>query len=798
MSENLKFKISSALKNIIGKDLITDDAVAVFELVKNSYDALATKVIITFEDDAIYIADNGKGMSYEDIINKWLFVAYSAKKDGSEDLDYRDKIQARRFYAGSKGVGRFSCDRLGERLELYSKVSSSEICNKLEVNWQDFDLDQKDEFADISVKYEKVSQYEILFPEESSSGTILKIKSLNKSWDRSSLISLKQSLEKLINPFSESRDFSIELVCDRELAKDNSDKRAKESPRFRVNGVIENTVLDILTLRTTKIKVVANRYEITTQIVDRGVDIYTIKSKNRNYPLLEDIEIDLFYLNRSAKYTFSLRMGMPLIEYGSIFLFKNGFRVYPYGTPGDDSWGLDYRAQQGRARYLGTRDLFGSVQVISDNATQFKEVSSRDGGLIKTEGYNQLLKLFTQTQRRLERYVVGVLWGEGFIKRKYFENDQKALEARARLQNADSESDNIASVRDNIGSKLDFLQIMKNLVKEKDVEIISFNEGLVDIVSNKMLEIRPQFLYDLEVIAKETGNDKLLSALLDAEDETFKLQKEVEELARRLHQEQQKTTLKDQALVKEKEQNLVIKAEKEQIEKKLEIEVQKSRYFAATRNITPEARDLLHSIKISSSEMELVSKNINRLAEKSQNKSEIYKELDYLNFHIERIEKFSSLLTKADIDFLGMATNIDVVQYIKDYLVNYIVSVEDIIFEDNTLSTFYRVIPPLDLSVILDNLINNSKKAKATKIIVSFEMCENKLFVDFSDNGNGLPDKYLNNVNAIFEVGVGSTRGGSGVGLSFIKETLRKNFFGDIKFLGNNLRLKGATFRLIF
>ena len=46
MGNSLEFKISSGLKDIIGKDLITDDYVAVFELVKNSYDAKTTKVKI--------------------------------------------------------------------------------------------------------------------------------------------------------------------------------------------------------------------------------------------------------------------------------------------------------------------------------------------------------------------------------------------------------------------------------------------------------------------------------------------------------------------------------------------------------------------------------------------------------------------------------------------------------------------------------------------------------------------------------------------------------------------------------
>ena len=131
----MEFRISSELKNIIGKDLIINDEVAIFELVKNAYDAHATRVDITFEKDKIIIQDNGKGMDLHDIESKWLFVAYSAKKDNTEDeelkkdnryQDYRDKINLKRGFAVAKGIGRFSCDRLGSKLKLISiKVSSS-------------------------------------------------------------------------------------------------------------------------------------------------------------------------------------------------------------------------------------------------------------------------------------------------------------------------------------------------------------------------------------------------------------------------------------------------------------------------------------------------------------------------------------------------------------------------------------------------------------------------------------------------------------------------------------------------
>ena len=81
--KELDFKISSGLKNIIGKELITNDLIAIFELVKNSYDANASSVKIVFQNikkenkekgSKVLIIDDGEGMSYDDIVNKFLFV----------------------------------------------------------------------------------------------------------------------------------------------------------------------------------------------------------------------------------------------------------------------------------------------------------------------------------------------------------------------------------------------------------------------------------------------------------------------------------------------------------------------------------------------------------------------------------------------------------------------------------------------------------------------------------------------------------------------------------------------------
>jgi hypothetical protein len=137
-------------------------------------------------------------MSIDDIKEKWLFVAYSAKKQDDSEVDFRDKIQKRRFFAGAKGIGRFSADRLGDDLTLTTKQIDSNEIQQISVNWNRFN-NQKEKFESVKIDYSQLDTYKIPFPKKSKKGTILEISGINE-WDREKKIRLKHSLEKLINP----------------------------------------------------------------------------------------------------------------------------------------------------------------------------------------------------------------------------------------------------------------------------------------------------------------------------------------------------------------------------------------------------------------------------------------------------------------------------------------------------------------------------------------------------------------------------------------------------------------------
>ena len=568
------------------------------------------------------------------------------------------------------------------------------------------------------------------------------------------------------------------------------DKEAT-SPHDVINGVIENSIADVLKLKTTQIESHIQGDKIHTVLKDRGILMYEIEERNQEFFQLNSVSVSLFYLNRAAKYAFTAKMGVQPVSYGNVFLFRNGFRILPYGDWNDDSWGLNQRQQQGYNRFLGTRDLFGRVDVETDNVDLIKEVSSRDGGLIKTAASQQLMNYFTLIHRRLERYVVGVLWGEGFVRKDYFVNQNSALKAREQLQEIDKDSDSAKHLYSNIGSKVDFLQLIKSLVNDKSINVLQYNEDLANIVSNptETEVIQAQMLDDVRKLAEKTNDSYLFDKLAEFEKHMDELRRQKEEAERKEKEERK---------AKEEAERRAEKARraKEQAERERDAQIQKNKYLAATRNTTKEVQDLLHVIKISSDDaMGLISTAKIQLS--NNQKNDLRASLDEFEYHLTKINKLSKLITKADLTLLAESSLIDIQTFIKEYLANYKKSFQ-VQYHSTVTEPLEKKISILDLSIVLDNLKSNSEKAGATKLRLDFSRENRTYIVDFSDNGSGV-DLNLFTPESIFEEGVTNRRGGSGIGLSTIKERLREYLNGDICFLGNGLYFStGATFRLTF
>ena len=781
MPGNKKFRISSALKDIIGRELITNDFIAIFELVKNAFDAHSRRVDIIFEgltltSPKLIIKDNGKGMDRVDLEKKWLFVAYSAKEEGTED--YRDKIQSNRTYAGAKGIGRFSCDRLGKHLTIYTRKEINAPINKLEVHWEDFESDVHKEFIDIPVSYSTTQN----IPYELSKGTILDITGLREQWSRKKLLELKRSLEKLVNPNQENdpSGFSVYLKApDEEIA----DKEGATNETWgKVNGKVENLVFEDIGFKTTKIRVqvTGDGEKIITRLEDRGHLIYEIEEKNpysSSGERLGNIDIHLFAMNSSAKNTFTRRMGIRVVEYGSVFVYKNGFRIHPFGdVVGGDVFAIDRRKQQQGSRALGTRDILGRVEINGDNK-KFQETSSRDGGLTKNEQFEHLQDLFfTFALKRLEKFAIGVIKFGGVDKEfNYRDIDRsKALDLILSL----TKSDTI------IDFKYDkkILDILNELSENSLQGVLKNFKGIVAGSGNHMLETEAKKI--------ERRLSELQRRTKDAEkyiEISEKERREAEKLAReeagRARQAEKEAKRARAVAEKKTTQNLFLKSI---VSQDLE-------------NIV----SLHHHVGIAAGAIENYVKNITRRIKtgKSVTPDTLLSYFEKISYQAKKIQSTTRFATKANFSLEAAKIKDDICEFIKEYVENICTGLiktnnnrDDMVFTWSNKKNIKHTMEfrPMEVAIILDNLISNSRKAQANEVKISVESADaDYLNILIQDDGKGIKKEAIKN---IFDLAY-TTTSGSGLGLYQVK-TIMEEIKGSVSYVDG---IKGgAGFELKF
>ncbi len=770
MENQLQFKISAALKDIIGRDLINDDFIAVFELVKNSYDAHASNVDIIFDKSGdkftkITILDDGKGMNYDDLINKWLFVAYSAKKEGTEEdnYNYRDKIKVKRAYAGAKGIGRFSCDRLGTNL--YLETIKDETKAKVEVlitDWEKFEDNLNDEFVNISVLHDTIPKSTY----RKEKGTVLEITNLRSEWDREKLLKLKSALAKLVNPNTKSSEdsFKINLIVDSEKDGDEKIKevgKRKKLPKEAiykdiVNGDVENLIFETLDLKTTKITSELsseNKNIITTTLYEGGKIVYKIQEENQ-LKNLKNIDFTIYYLNQSAKSTFTKRMGIAPIDYGHIFVYKNGLRIFPYGERGEDPFKMDTRKTQGTSRYIGTREVIGYIDIYGKNE-ELSETSSRGDGLIKTPTYTELYEWFYTTLRRLEKYVVEISdWGKDLSGDDYIDLDEH--------------------------SKVLALQsLVTNLAKSKNLISIEYSEDLFQILESKQENSARSVLSDIKKKITEDNFDKneILKGIEKAEKKISTLEKIKDE--------------SDEYAFKEGIKN-------EELSNELEAEKKKGSWQGALIGTDKERIiGLQHQIFHSSSR---INRNI-KLLLKHLNPNSIddttRKHLTVIALESAKINSIANFVTKANFNLKASEIERDIVEFMIGYLNEIYIADDRIIDSQLKIEVktkgeieYVKEIRLLEITTLIDNLISNSEKAGASKISFTFSKKKDNLLIEVADDGKKGIEK--ENLKKIFELGY-TTTGGSGIGLYQAKDIVEK-LSGEI--VAESTKGVGTTFKI--
>jgi HSP90 family molecular chaperone len=188
-----KIKARSHILTLLGDELIGSDSLAIFELVKNSYDADAENVSITFVDlntpnQKIIIEDDGHGMDSKVIQDVWLTIGTDFKRGKNR----KESKKLKRVSFGNKGVGRLAVHKLAREIILETQLQGDLFSNRLKIDWKTL-IESKEYIQELEVEVENVS--DILFMNGHGTRIILS-KLTTTNW---SMKTLKDLVRKINN-----------------------------------------------------------------------------------------------------------------------------------------------------------------------------------------------------------------------------------------------------------------------------------------------------------------------------------------------------------------------------------------------------------------------------------------------------------------------------------------------------------------------------------------------------------------------------------------------------------------------
>lgn len=399
------FSITPRIIAHFGEDLIKNESIALLELVKNSYDACASKCIIDFHTEnnqlvRLHIIDNGCGMNLKTIQDVWLVIGTDFK---------HKKIEPNacgRYPLGEKGIGRLGVHKLGKQIRLFSKTEyDKEI--ELFINW-----DKLDSAKDINDFIVDINENDTpKYFTNNTTGTHIIIENLKYTWDRRQVREVYRNLTSLNSPFSGTNEsFKVDIRSNSNLfvGLPNFDA-IKDSGLYFGHCVMKNGLIDTFEydfkpwLSLSKIdcgrKITKNNL-INEDLRIKGLkDIVDENGKRKRieYDIdlddfkIGDIEFDIIIYEMDAQifsYINSEKSSIKsyLKENGGIRVYRDDVRVYDYGERDNDWLGIDLKRVHRVGGNVSNNIILGSVKLKRAESFGLKEKTNREG-FIENDSY---------------------------------------------------------------------------------------------------------------------------------------------------------------------------------------------------------------------------------------------------------------------------------------------------------------------------------------------------------------------------------------------------------------------------
>lgn len=391
--ENVRFSIDASHIAKLGQELVAKQETAVAELVKNAYDADATTVDLIFTNSeqpggSLEVIDNGTGMTRDELINGFMRISTAGKVASPTS-----RVFGRRR-AGRKGIGRFSTQRLGKKLTITTQAKDASKALEITIDWDMFEESQ-----DLIVITNTIREIEKL----PHCGTTLRIQDLRDSWSQAQIQRSYRYISELLQPFPISKksdpkpsDPGFKVAFYGENKNDLITIADENSSIFQhalaeLSGKVVNSEA-YWSCISSKYKINIKNQKLTFDKIEKQkqtTDNDFIKPK---YDELDGIHFKAYYFIAAELPSGGTKSYIRelLTNHGGIRIYRNGFRVLPYGEAYDDWLGLQ---KSSALRQLlpphHNANFFGLVEIIDPDGERFNETSSREG-LIENQAFKQL------------------------------------------------------------------------------------------------------------------------------------------------------------------------------------------------------------------------------------------------------------------------------------------------------------------------------------------------------------------------------------------------------------------------
>ncbi|OBU43757.1 hypothetical protein AYY27_03950 [Photobacterium damselae] len=417
-SDSLTFDVDAQLITELGERLVSRNHIGISELIKNSYDADSPLVNVTLSNvtkhnlynSELVVSDKGLGMTFQTVKDNWMTIGTSNKRDNPLSKLFGRPV------TGNKGIGRFACQRLAERLELETcaKTDNGYDNTTVHFEWDDFTPGQS---------LSKVTcQYEYFHSSTGTAGTILKLKGLRERITERdfkmilksvSLISIAEQTRRDGYPDDPGFETTVTAPEFAQLMGDST---------FKVDDKLLRAGWGTVTGK------VGNEGHVFFSLDSKNTEIQTYSIQNKEYIPLSDISFTVHIIPLKSRDGIENQRNPTLLTGGSlkdihnlysgIKLYLNGFRVYPYGevSEGDDWLRISHDISRRRgpsdfpelhdvAKHMGitsptrvmlnhpgTRSLVGNVLIQGQAVNSFEVKMDREG-LVSSDNFSNLKKI---------------------------------------------------------------------------------------------------------------------------------------------------------------------------------------------------------------------------------------------------------------------------------------------------------------------------------------------------------------------------------------------------------------------